>query len=92
MISNLIEVKITKEMHIINDNVTKILADKVLQGNPTTVINNTSSIQMDIESRFIELNNSKTITPNKGRFCNKDAIKSLVKKIEPQRIDYRKRK
>ena len=87
MIFNQIEVQITKQMHIINDNVAKFLAHKVLQGNPTTVINYTSSIQMDIEYHFFELKNSKTITSDKGSFCNKYSINNLAKKIELQRLD-----
>lgn len=65
-------------MHIINDNVAKLLADKMLQGTSTTVINDTYSIQIYIESHFIEFNSNKTITPNKENFCNKEAIKHFV--------------
>lgn len=78
MISNQIEVQITKHMHIINDNVAKLLTDKMLQGNQTTVINDTFSSQTDIKAHFIMLNNSKTTTPNKEIFCNKEATKHLV--------------
>ena len=62
-------------MHIINDNVIKILVSKILQGTPTTLINDISSTQMNIDSHLIELNSSKPIIPNKGSFCNNEAIK-----------------
>ena len=61
IISNQIEVQITKQIHIINDNVAKLLADKGLQGNPTTLINDTSSIQMNIESHFMKSATAKQL-------------------------------
>ena len=35
---------------------------------------------MEIETHFLDLNNSTTITPNKGSFCNKGMIQQQVQK------------
>ena len=73
-------------MHIINNNVAKLLADKMLQGTPTKVIHDHSSTQNGQLSHSIELNNSKTITPHKGKFCNKKAIKNLIQQNNTVKI------
>jgi len=84
MISNQIQIQIqiqiTKQIKIVNDNVAHLLAKKTFQSNPTPIENDTSSIQMDIETYFIELSNNTTRTPTKGGFCNKEAMPKLVKK------------
>ena len=62
MDSNQIKIKITKQMKILNDNVTQLLAKKMLQSKRTQFTNDTSSTQTDIEPRFIELSSNTTST------------------------------
>ena len=55
--------------------------DVMNQLTPTSITNDPSSTQIEIETHFINLNNnSKIITTTKGNFCNKKVIPQLVQK------------
>ena len=84
MVSNKIQIQITKQMHILNNNVAQLLAKNLAQRNSHSITTESISAQVDIETPpppkididtyFIELNsNSTTITPNKN-FCSKNKV------------------
>ena len=79
MVSNQIELQITKQTHILNDNMAQLFAKNMFQINPTTSINDTASAKIKIEISLRRTQQQHNpFFQNKGTLCNKDAIKQLV--------------